>query len=832
MITLDQLRQKFWTALQADARFKATEPNTCPAPFWLRDVILEGTAPVAIIIEDGKNQRLLKLPVNVDAEGNVTLSAEEPKIADMAYIVRSRAATARFSAGVAPARFMWMPGGISTVRASFTGVIRGQRYDDFPCEEHVECEPTAVERLNKWYGMMRAEMPKRQPYGCFEHNRTNASMHPRDTDPFDWDAEENGIFVNGAWSGGGQRAVKEGEYFGWSPSYGTDAAWQRAVEKGGRLVFPADARGGKNNPSRVVAVGFDIGGLTNEPAFENISQVRAKRTDAEKPNGGPTATTTGAVPMKMKVYFVRARGGHAAGTETELSGDELTQALESGDAIPAAAAPTVRASQTAVETEKENSKKLRKQVLDAAITRAKSREAFPPARENDVRAKAERLAAVDVETAVEYLDDLQATNGGSTVRARQTEGSTIEVGHPGLREAFSGIVRARKPMNGLIRANRMAEAHNEAVRASAIWAEVMTAIRGGGDIAIPDLVRAGTTDATDTDAGTLAGLVMIMRDLGFLENELAILDDITTDFSNEPIKFNNWASSRFFSVATPDSWSGTAWTAGTANANTATDLKVKMDKLYRVWHSAHMTLLGSTVRNLLLEQKAPGLQGLAEKFFADIVSVMMNGKNDDTGTLVNFTGLPAGAPGYKAGAFLKAIADFKASETPGDLAACLDLQKVPDMEGWRFALLHSLAYRRMGQDTAFLTAEAIANAAKGVASDTMGTGRLPRLSNIQFSKSQLSLDAATLAASTGIGFCGAKNSVVFCARVPGDWTTAFGTEVPNTAATEIVVSPRLKMPFFYVRYLDNPNETANARGYAMGGVAVGQKGSGFRIVQK
>jgi hypothetical protein len=138
--------------------------------------------------------------------------AQDDKLDMDDNITRAIAATTRFSNGVAPACFMWMPGGVSVVHASYTGVIRGKRYDQFPVEKHVECEPTAVERLNQWYASMRARWPKRQPYGCFEHNRTNASMHPADENPFQWGAAKEygdaGIYVRGEWSAAGLQAVR------------------------------------------------------------------------------------------------------------------------------------------------------------------------------------------------------------------------------------------------------------------------------------------------------------------------------------------------------------------------------------------------------------------------------------------------------------------------------------------------------------------------------------------------------------------------------------------------------------------------------------------------
>jgi hypothetical protein len=266
-----------------------------------------------------------------------------------------------------------------------------------------------------------------------------------------------------------------------------------------------------------------------------------------------------------------------------------------------------------------------------------------------------------------------------------------------------------------------------------------------------------------------------------------------------------------------------------------------------------MAQLSSTFRNLFGEQNKMALYSLAETMQNFMFNILFNGRADDSGATITYSGLPANAPGGKGdGTYLRSLTDFSPITDPPALALGLDLQKVPDLPngGNRWTILNTAFYRKLTQDTNFMVAEAIANASQGVAANALGTGKLPTLQNINFRKSQMMADNYVLGgggqtenftAATRIGFAGAKESLVFCNRVPNDYTTAFnklGIEVPPNARVEIVTEPRSGFRVMVVFAIDHGVDatssiaSANLLAYAMYGGAVGNPNVGFAISQQ
>ena len=55
-------------------------------------------------------------------------------------------------------------------------------------------------------------------------------------------------------------------------------------------------------------------------------------------------------------------------------------------------------------------------------------------------------------------------------------------------------------------------------------------------------------------------------------------------------------------------------------------------------------------------------------------------------------------------------------------------------------------------------------------------------------------------------------------------------EIPNTAAIEVVTTPKLGISFMVVKYLDHAYETANMRAQLMWGTAIGDERQGLPLV--
>jgi hypothetical protein len=68
-----------------------------------------------------------------------------------------------------PAEFQWMPGGVTTITASFNGK---------PIELTVECDEQAAQSVQASFDGWRQERPKQKVYGCVEHREEEAALWP------------------------------------------------------------------------------------------------------------------------------------------------------------------------------------------------------------------------------------------------------------------------------------------------------------------------------------------------------------------------------------------------------------------------------------------------------------------------------------------------------------------------------------------------------------------------------------------------------------------------------------------------------------------------------
>lgn len=168
--------------------------------------------------------------------------------------------------------FMYLPAGVSTVRAGFRGE---------GIELTVEVDPQETAPVIKAsMDSMQSAAPKQRPFGCIEHDEREASVWPKD-----FIAKEDGVYCKAEPSTLGERNVNGKIHRSWSPSFVTDADYARAKltypngkgEGKGLYVFPAGIRGSATNPAHVVGIHFVIGTLTNKPAFRNIAPVKAKQ---------------------------------------------------------------------------------------------------------------------------------------------------------------------------------------------------------------------------------------------------------------------------------------------------------------------------------------------------------------------------------------------------------------------------------------------------------------------------------------------------------------------------------------------------------------------------
>ena len=184
-------------------------------------------------------------------------------------------------------KFCYLPGGLHTINAGFSGPIT--KFRDAGIELTVEVDPARDAAVcQASYDAIKSETPRQDIYGCFEHDEKQASVWAQKfeagEDPV---YGEPAILLEGKPSGGGADAVNRRDWRSWSPSFQTNAEYAKckcnlceqsikacACEKP-LFYFPDGVRGSKSKPANITGIDPICGTLTNKPAFRAMPPVRA-----------------------------------------------------------------------------------------------------------------------------------------------------------------------------------------------------------------------------------------------------------------------------------------------------------------------------------------------------------------------------------------------------------------------------------------------------------------------------------------------------------------------------------------------------------------------------
>lgn len=217
-----------------------------------------------------------------------------------------------------PTEFQWMPGGITTINAHYNGK---------PIELTVQADQTTAKAVQASYEDWFKVRPKQTPFGCVEHREQEAAIRlPKDVAAFTWkDADgdsDAGIYCTAVPTELGAKNVNGRIHSSWSPSFTTDAEYTKAKEVGGRMVFPAKARGSRDNPAKVTGVAFSVGSLTNKPAFRNINPVKATEEEVvsgdEKTEKEKEIDASGTSEGVKKAWVIRKQGTEGHGDSEDV----------------------------------------------------------------------------------------------------------------------------------------------------------------------------------------------------------------------------------------------------------------------------------------------------------------------------------------------------------------------------------------------------------------------------------------------------------------------------------------------------------------------------------
>lgn len=507
----------------------------------------------------------------------------------------------------------------------------------------------------------------------------------------------------------------------------------------------------------------------------------------------------------------------------------------------------------------------RETAVDNAI---KASKAFAPKEDtDDIRANALAMEATKDGLGVTFINNLPALKSGNlSQRLTASEAGDglprVEMGEVGLRETVRGFLQASEDdfkllkQGGIIRATHKDEkAIKSAVAASQtksmIAAKMADMIQRGGDFRLTEeFVKAAYDGYADSNGalGVLNTALTLQWNLGHLENQLIMLDDITTDLSGTPVLFNQQARTRYIKV--PGVQLKTSTNAWTPTAGNDVDVNVLMNNYAGVPIGINNAVLGSSARQLMNEQKSPQLYGLAEYILYTLVNTAINGSTRFANDGVTTSTIKAASafvdPTFGAGRFNVSGATLKTFVA--DLPAAMDLSKFPGGDEpagaadlLRYAWVHTSLYSSIAGDSNFQLNQSIQGIRQVPGENLIRTGRFTDIGNNKFRKSQLVVDNNTTSGSGAdgaanalfvtpgaysaakvVGLAGTRSGLLFVSRTPLDYTKVM-PEIPSTAAIELFSTPKLGITFMIVKYLDHAYETANMRAQLMWGSGIGDE---------
>ncbi len=568
----------------------------------------------------------------------------------------------------------------------------------------------------------------------------------------------------------------------------------------------------------------------------------------------------------MKVVIVKPDATYKAGQEVEASGEQLAALLDNGLAVSAS-------EYSAQQAVKANARKS----VEAAVVRAKDRNAIPPKDERVLATALERLDAgkADAEVLCEYIDGMGATitassgDMGKRITASVKDSETItssgvRVTGISLEDASNGVIKATQPQNDLIRAGRWQEAQALAKEAATIMQQNhLKTVRAGGDFLLRDTIRAATYSDPNSQVGSLAGDLVTLRNLGYLVYKLPWIGKLTTDLSSEPAKFGQAILTRYITppdVLTwvpgvgftsqanqiSDSGTGTTQSGGAtlstenpAGGNTVldatnifgipkksapstTDRTVTLNMFKATELEFPVSMLAGTIRNLFGEQIGAQTYSLAEEINKHVLGMFA---------------LPTAAK-YSSGSawggiktsYTKSLANWNLAGVIG-VKNAMTISKIPDVG--RFLLLHSFYHDKILEDSNLLSAKAIL-ALINKDESSFNTGEIPTLFGVKPLESQLAswrtdtgalttwTDDSVLGTTDAVGFAGNMSSGLFVSRPPQDYTTAMNQlGIPVTASIRLVTEPDSGLTVMVFSYADNGKMSLNQRVCLMYGAAQG-----------
>lgn len=631
----------------------------------------------------------------------------------------------------------------------------------------------------------------KKPFFDHSHNPHDdrASFWPEE---FFWkDAPAPGIYARGEWSGSGRAAVEGKDYRQFSPVFHVDKKLGTSEKSPARIV---------NGFEKGIAVGPNMGGLLNNAAFKKISPLWAK-DDAN-------ASAAGALPenqkeknatmfteqelaalqaknaeLQIELDALKAKeaGAIAKKENTDLIASELkAKEFEIKNNAAILENEALKAKAAALEDEK----KVRTEAdADDAVQAAVKRGAIA-AKDIDTQKKWKALICADSSAAalLAGVPGAVALGGRITPAANATDARRVEVGAMSAKDA----VTAYGAMHAKQKSAATFQEKSEIARAAAlIWA---ADLRNNDAFLDMPLVAANAL-------GTVAGTLVTQRTLELLKFQFPVLQRITTDFSDEQVKYGQTFTTRTRSIPTVGTYSTSTGYAQTDQ--TATDISGTIDRHKFVQSSFNANNLASTARNLFSEFAEGNAYAIAKEFVDAVYALIL-------------------AATYTNTVIVAALADFSRN-TVIDMGVALNLLGVPQGPMNRTLLLYSTYFGSLAKDAAIVALAAFQK------SEVITDGNLPNVHGFTV------VDAPNLPGNSenlvGAGF--SHSAFAVAGRLPIDYTQALpGASFGNIS---VVTNPDGGMSVMQTEYVDHILGTANQRLAWMYGKAAGQAASLQRL---
>jgi hypothetical protein len=644
-----------------------------------------------------------------------------------------------FEYEAAPAEFMYMPAGTHTITA-----FRGGK----PTTVTVVVDAGTASALNGTLKAYESAGPHK-PFLDFNHEGGEASAWPREFIFKDADGgKPAGVYCRCDWTKPGLDAIQGKSFRAFSPEFFLDK-------------YVNDPK----NPSRVTSAPLAMGGLVNKPAFRAISPLWAREAGEQGAGSGEPEEIISA--------------GESAATETNKQKD--TQMKENGTAVAATAATdndsAIKAKdakivelETALQASQAAVKAHNKALADTAVKAAVARGALP-AQDKAIQAKYASLIESDPSNVVL----LETLPGNQAVQGRASSHARIEV----VREDPATAVKAYDGER------------NASMRGGIYQREFMPLMaKGEMGAALQAYRRQLTGDAVQAtnSFGTLVSNIISQRVLELLRFQLPGLNRITTDFSDEQVKYGQGVVSRYNGIPTVGTYNtGTGYPVISTAASTDVTVTINQHKCVELALNAEE--LSGTPRRLFDEQ-APAMAYALAKDLIDYVYALI--------TAANFTETATAA----------AAVDFGRSVVI-DIAKALTDRGVPLGSQFRTLLLNTEYFAALAKDNTIVTLAAYQQA------NIITEGNLPNVHGFQVVEAP---NLPTTGSLTGFGM--SKSALVGATRLPIDYTSILPGA--SNGAVSTIKDPDSGASCLQTLYVNHTLGTANMRLAWMYGAAKGQ----------